>query len=60
MKTDKYTNMIEAFECDLRLAKDGRNSLSDFDADLQKGFGAFGGAFIPAAEWKGRNQSNLR
>lgn len=36
MKTDKYTNMIEAFECDLRLAKDGRNSLSDFDADLQK------------------------
>lgn len=36
MKTDKYTNMIEAFECDLRLAKDGRNSLSNFDADLQK------------------------
>lgn len=36
MKTDKYTNMFEAFECDLRLAKAGRNSLSDLDADLQK------------------------
>lgn len=35
MKTDKYTNMIEAFECDLRLAKTGRHSLSDLDAALQ-------------------------
>ena len=36
MKTDKYTNMIEAFECDLRLAKDDGHSLSELDASLRK------------------------
>ena len=35
MKTDKFTNMLEAFECDLRLAKDDRRSLSEFDKPLQ-------------------------
>lgn len=25
MKTDKFTNMIEAFECDFALARDGHN-----------------------------------
>ena len=36
MKTDKYTNMIEAFECDLRLAKDSRHSLAELDVSLRE------------------------
>lgn len=35
MKTDKYTNMLEAFECDLSLAKDNEFSLSELDYSLQ-------------------------
>ena len=35
MKTNKYTNMLEAFECDLRLAKDNEFSLSELDDALQ-------------------------
>lgn len=35
MKTDKFTNMLEAFECDLRLAKIDRRSLSELDKPLQ-------------------------
>ncbi len=35
MKTDKYTSMLEAFECDLLLAKDKSHSLSELDKSLQ-------------------------
>ena len=35
MKTDKYTNMLEAFECDLLLAKNNSYSLSELDKALQ-------------------------
>lgn len=35
MKTDKFTNMLESFECDLRLAKDNEFSLSELDDALR-------------------------
>ena len=35
MKTDKYTNMLQAFECDLNIAKYHNSSLSELDNSLQ-------------------------
>lgn len=35
MKTHKFTNMLESFECDLRLAKDNEFALSELDEALQ-------------------------
>ena len=34
MKIDKYNSMIEAFECDMSLAKSGKKSLSDLEQEL--------------------------
>ena len=31
MKTEKYNNMISAFQCDFSLAKDDRRKLSEID-----------------------------
>jgi len=36
MKTDKYNNMISAFQCDFSLAKDGECKLSDLDKKLRE------------------------
>lgn len=35
MKTDKYTNMIEAFECDFTLAVDGSFSLTKLQTAIE-------------------------
>lgn len=35
MKTNKYTDMLQAFVCDFRLAKEGKRSLSELDKLLQ-------------------------
>lgn len=33
-KTDKFTNMIEAFECDFELAKKGKHSLRELEQKI--------------------------
>ena len=35
MKTDKYTNMIEAFECDFTLAVEGNHSLTQLQTAIE-------------------------
>jgi hypothetical protein len=35
MKTDKFNNMISAFQCDLSLAKDGKFKLAELDTKIQ-------------------------
>jgi hypothetical protein len=36
IKTNKYNNMISAFQCDFSLAKDGENKLSDLDNKIKQ------------------------
>lgn len=35
MKTDKYNNMISAFQCDFSLAKEGHYKLSELDDKIK-------------------------
>lgn len=35
MKTDKYNDMLEAFECDFTLALEGEKSLAELDELIQ-------------------------
>lgn len=37
MKTDKFNNMIEAFECDFKLAVQGDRTLSELDKRIKEG-----------------------
>ena len=37
MKTDKFNNMIEAFECDFNLAVQGDHTLSELDKQIKEG-----------------------
>ena len=36
IKTNKYNNMISAFQCDLSLAKQGRDILLELDDKIKK------------------------
>jgi hypothetical protein len=36
IKTDKYNNMISAFQCDFSLARNGDNKLSDLDDKIKQ------------------------
>jgi hypothetical protein len=35
MKTDKFNNMISAFQCDISLARDGEFKLADLDVKIK-------------------------
>lgn len=37
MKTTKYNHMISAFQCDMSLAKEGKNNLSQLEKQLKNG-----------------------
>jgi len=37
IKTNKYNNMISAFQCDLSLMKEGKYKLSRLDDKIKKG-----------------------
>lgn len=37
MKTKKFNNMIEAFECDFVLARDGTHSLQELEKRIKAG-----------------------
>lgn len=37
MKTDKFNNMIEAFECDFSLARNGERSLRELEERIEAG-----------------------
>ena len=35
MKTEKFNNMISAFQCDMSLAKDGKHRLAELDTKIK-------------------------
>ena len=35
-KTDKFNNMISAFQCDMSLAKEGEHKLSELDKKIKE------------------------